>query len=88
MFDRMPAPYGASEDEESLFAGVGSNDGAADYAAQLEASKAKLLAALPGVASASGSNAVAAQPVAASGIPKVAMIAGAAALAYFLFFRK
>jgi hypothetical protein len=89
MFDRMPAPYGAQEDEERLFSGVGADDGAADLATKLAADRAAIVSTITGVAPAGTAAATVAAPVAVvSKVPKAALIAGAALAAWFLFFRK
>lgn len=87
LHDRMPSPYGAQEDEERLFAGVLADDGAADIAAKLEASKADLVSRLPAV-SAGNTGATSAATIAIPSKLSLGVIAAIGLGAYFLFFRR
>ncbi len=89
MHDRMPAPFGAQEDEEALFAGVGADNGAAAMAQKLTDDKNNLLNAIRGIAPGAPADGriVVAAP-APSKVPMLALAALGIGAAWFLFLRK
>lgn len=87
LHDRMPSPYGEQEDEERLFAGVLSDDGAAEQAAKLEAARADLASRLPGNVAPEKSGSAAATAVPVPSKLSIGVLAAIGLGAYFLLRR-
>ncbi len=86
LLDDMPDPYGASSDEESMFAGVSADDMEIDSRAGINSAKAQSLASRTGTAPTTAlptPMSAPAQP-APSVWPAVGLVAGLVALTYLL----